>query len=148
MDKEIAVEQAAKILKSKQDLLHQQIVELEQALITESKSTAGDKHETGRAMMQLERERLGNQLKALELQITHFQNIDFKKTYLNVHVGALVQTEDGYYLLGVSIGQISAITKPLYGISVQSPMGKLLLGKKVNEQILFNNKTISILTLR
>lgn len=43
-----------------------QIKELETALTSETKSSAGDKHETGRAMIQLEREKLGQQLAELE----------------------------------------------------------------------------------
>ena len=39
-------------------------LEILAALESESKSSAGDKHETGRAMVQLEREKLGEQIKA------------------------------------------------------------------------------------
>ena len=38
------------------------IEELQKALNSETKSSAGDKHETGRAMLQLDREKLGLQL--------------------------------------------------------------------------------------
>ena len=35
--------------------------EIKEALFEEIKSSVGDKHETGRAMLQLEREKVGNQ---------------------------------------------------------------------------------------
>lgn len=38
------------------------IQEIQESLLSEAKSSAGDKHETGRAMLQLEREKAGNQL--------------------------------------------------------------------------------------
>jgi len=38
------------------------ISEIQESLTSETKSSAGDKHETGRAMLQLEREKAGNQL--------------------------------------------------------------------------------------
>ena len=41
-------------------------LELLEALASESKNSAGDKHETGRAMLQLEREKLGEQIKKTE----------------------------------------------------------------------------------
>ncbi len=50
----------------KLDRIQVQIRELEQSLTSETKSSAGDKHETGRAMIQLEREKLGQQLSELE----------------------------------------------------------------------------------
>ena len=46
--------------------LNNRIQEVNHALLSETKSTAGDKHETGRAMVQLEREKLGSQLAELE----------------------------------------------------------------------------------
>ena len=49
-------------IKAKQLLLEKQKEALQLALTSESKSSAGDKHETGRAMIQLEREKLGNQI--------------------------------------------------------------------------------------
>ena len=42
------------------------IAAVSEALEAESKSSAGDKHETGRAMLQLEREKLGHQLAEAE----------------------------------------------------------------------------------
>jgi hypothetical protein len=38
------------------------MAEIQESLLSETKSSAGDKHETGRAMLQLEREKAGNQL--------------------------------------------------------------------------------------
>ena len=54
-------------LQKRKNLLEQRKNELQLALTSENKSSAGDKHETGRAMIQIEREKLGNQLLALEL---------------------------------------------------------------------------------
>ena len=66
--------------KLKQDLCHQcqafidnrlrtiqkTINEIQESLTSETKSSAGDKHETGRAMLQLEREKAGNQLAEIQ----------------------------------------------------------------------------------
>ena len=46
--------------------------ELYQSLNSEEKSSAGDKHETGRAMIQLEIEKLGNQIKKIEKEYLFF----------------------------------------------------------------------------
>lgn len=42
------------------------INEIQESLLSETKSSAGDKHETGRAMLQLEREKSGNQLAEIQ----------------------------------------------------------------------------------
>ncbi|NQY06029.1 MAG: 3-oxoacyl-ACP synthase, partial [Flavobacteriaceae bacterium] len=44
------------------------IINVQESLQSETKSSAGDKHETGRAMLQLEREKAGKQLEALQQQ--------------------------------------------------------------------------------
>ena len=54
--------QCQNFVNSKLDTIRQTINELQQALNSETKSSAGDKHETGRAMIQLEREKMGRQL--------------------------------------------------------------------------------------
>ena len=46
----------------------------------ESKSSAGDKHETSKAMMQLEIEKLGTQLKEAEELSADFEKINFNKS--------------------------------------------------------------------
>ena len=40
--------------------------EIQESLLSETKSSAGDKHETGRAMLQLEREKTGQQLSEIQ----------------------------------------------------------------------------------
>lgn len=42
--------------------LEEELNDIKEALFQDSKSTAGDKHETSRAMAQLEQEKLGKQL--------------------------------------------------------------------------------------
>ena len=51
------------LLEKKMGVLEQQKENLQKDLTSEAKSSAGDKHETGRAMIQLELEKLGNQIR-------------------------------------------------------------------------------------
>ena len=53
------------VLKQEKSLLNRQQL-LRESLESEQKSSAGDKHETGRAMVQLEQEKLGKQLHKLQ----------------------------------------------------------------------------------
>ncbi len=70
-----------------------QIKELEDALTSETKSSAGDKHETGRAMIQLEREKLGQQLAELEKTQQLLSKVPRDRDTRTVGLGNLVITD-------------------------------------------------------
>jgi len=55
------------------------INEIQVSLTSETKSSAGDKHETGRAMLQLEREKAGNQLAEIKKTKEILFKIDVSK---------------------------------------------------------------------
>lgn len=114
------------------------------ALASESKSSAGDKHETGRAMLQLEREKLGEQLKETERKLKLLLPLENHVSTKTITIGSVVKTDQLSYYIAVSIPALEVDKTTYYCISAQSPIGKLLLGKKVGETISFNHKTSSI----
>ena len=126
---------------------------IQQSLSQESKSTAGDKHETGRAMIQLEREKLGNQLKELELQERLLAKIPIEEVpaqdFHNQRIvaGSCVETDHLNYYLSISLGEISVSDKVFYAISLQTPIAKLLLGKTIGDTIVFNGMESEILKI-
>ena len=113
-------------------------------LESESKSSAGDKHETGRAMIHLEREKLGEQLKQAEHNLKlllPLKNIDNSK---KVGLGSVVITDNLNYYLAVSSPEFILDSKKYYCVSSLSPIGKLLVGKTMGDLIVFNNTTSTI----
>ncbi len=114
------------------------------ALASESKSSAGDKHETGRAMLQLEREKLGEQLKETERKLKLLLPLENHVSTKTITIGSVVKTDQLSYYIAVSIPALEIDKTTYYCISAHSPIGKLLLGKKVGETISFNHKTSSI----
>ena len=118
------------------------------ALQSETKSSAGDKHETGRAMLQLEMEKAGQQLANIQQMKETLAKIDVLKKSTNAHLGSLVKTNTGNYFLSVSAGQLKVDNEFYYAVSVSSPIGKLLLGKSVNEQVMFNSINIKLLSIK
>ena len=62
------------------------------SLLEESKSSAGDKHETGRAMLQIERENAGHQLKEIENLQSLILKIDINVVLDYARLGSLVYT--------------------------------------------------------
>ena len=116
----------------------------QKSLSTETKSSAGDKHETGRAMLQLEMEKAGQQLASIQQMKEILAKIDVSKKAYSASLGALVETSLGNYFLSISSGQLIVENKKFFAISVSSPIGKLLLGKKVGDLLNFNGKEINI----
>ncbi len=117
---------------------------IQEALNSDHKSSAGDKHETGRAMLQLEREKLGEQLKHGERMSKTLSRIDIRKKTANVTIGSLVRTSKSDYFIAISAGKFEKYQHPIYCISSATPIGQLLLGKSVGDRICFNGETINI----
>ena len=116
----------------------------QKALQSETKSSAGDKHETGRAMLQLEMEKAGQQLSGIRQMKEVLAKIDRSKNSEIAHLGSIIETNFANYFLSISAGKIIISNKTYYAISVSSPIGNLLLGAKKGKEIIFNGKKIQI----
>jgi transcription elongation GreA/GreB family factor len=120
----------------------------QKALQSETKSSAGDKHETGRAMLQLEMEKASQQLAGISIMNQILSKIDSTKKAEVAHLGSIVFTSSGNYFLSISAGKIEIDNKNYFAVSVFSPIGKLLLGKKVNDECNFNNTKMKVILIR
>lgn len=116
----------------------------QKALQSETKSSAGDKHETGRAMMQLEMEKAGQQLAGITQMEEVLARIDVEKPSKVARLGSLISTDKANYFLSISAGKLTACGKDYFAISIVSPIGKLLLGKQENDIIEFNSNNFKI----
>ena len=114
MQKQQLIQACRDYLKDKINSLNTIINEVTESSNSESKSSAGDKHETSKAMMQLEIEKLGTQLKEAEGQLAEFEKINFNKTFQTIEQGSLVETNKGYFLIASSIGKITVDDKMVF----------------------------------
>lgn len=112
---------------------------------SETKSSAGDKHETARAMMQLEQEKLSTQIADLAEQKKEFDIIDFTKTSSQIGQGSLVETNKGFFLIATSIGKIVVDDKTVFVISKKSPLAQQLIGLTTNAAFIFNSTNYQII---
>jgi len=135
------------LIQEKLIFLEKQKEELQLALTSESKSSAGDKHETGRAMIQIEREKLGRQIAITEKNYNKLFALSNPVNTSLVSLGSLVITDKANYYILISVESYLINSKIYYCISSQSPIGKLLLGKKVKDQINFNQNISTILEI-
>lgn len=120
------------------------IEEAQSAANSETKSTAGDKHDTARAMMQLEVEKNAKQLNESKKMRQFLSQIDSEKSHSEVAPGAAVITSKGKFYIAISAGQIS---DGFFAISLASPMGSALSGKKKGDLASLNGQTIDILSV-
>ena len=127
--------------------IQSQIKELQTALDSETKSSAGDKHETGRAMLQLEREKLGHQLAEVQDLNRVMQKIDISSKKTAAALGSLVKTTTANYFLAISAGEFKSGDSPIYCISLNTPIGIMLLGKTVGDTIGFNGNVLKIVEI-
>jgi len=118
--------------------------EVQDAANNETKSSAGDKHETGRAMAQLETEKLSKQLaEALKIEQTLAQ-INPNTVHQKVGLGSLISTNNGTFYLSVSLGKLVLNANTYFVISPVSPIGKLLAGLATSASFSFNGKAYRI----
>lgn len=123
------------------------IENIQESLQSETKSSAGDKHETGRAMLQLEREKAGNQLKDIQVQQERFSKVNIHSKSNVVSLGSLVKTNLAIYFIAISVGKIVINDITYFAISPSSPIGQMLLGTVVGEEFVFNNVKQRVLSI-
>jgi len=120
------------------------IAEIQESLTSETKSSAGDKHETGRAMLQLEREKAGNQLSEINKTKVALSKIDVSKSSEKVGLGSVVFTTQVHYFIAISAGELTIDTQKFYAISPNTPIGQLLMGKTTGDTISFRTQNFKI----
>ena len=142
--KEALLDHCKGIVANQLQNLQESIASYQDDLGSETKSSAGDKHETGRAMLQLEMEKLGKQM--LEVQKMHqvLQSINLDQHSEKIHLGSLIFTDNMNFFLSVSLGKIVFEDQTFFAVSPSAPIGKLLLGKKAKDRISFNGITSTI----
>jgi transcription elongation GreA/GreB family factor len=109
-----------------------------EGLLAESNSSAGDKHNTSRAMMHLEEEKLRNQLSQLSKLNKVLHGINTSKNSKEITLGSLVNTNKGWLYISIPLGKVKLEGLDLMVISLASPIGQALQGKKESEGIKFN----------
>lgn len=126
------------LTQSKIDLCEKELTLLNASQNSETKSSMGDKYETSREMMQRERDNL------LATQHTHktaiglLHRLDIEKTSTIAELGSYIETDKASYFLCIGLGKIEVDGIAVNVVSMQSPIGKALIGKKPLETFVFN----------
>lgn len=142
--KEVLFDICSEFIEQRFKTIKHTIDEIQISLTSETKSSAGDKHETGRAMLQLEREKAGNQLSEIQKTIELLSKIDISNSTETVSLGSVVYTSKSNYFIGISAGELKVENDKFYAISSNTPIGKLLMSKTVGDTVTFREQSFEI----
>jgi transcription elongation GreA/GreB family factor len=110
----------------------------------DTKSSAGDKYETGREMMQQEIDRNRKQLEESQKLKLILEQIDPAKSVDLTQNGALVTTNFGRFYISISRGQIMVDECIYFAVSSVSPIGLKLMKQTEGYEFDFNGKLFRV----
>jgi transcription elongation GreA/GreB family factor len=131
-------------IENRLETINTAISEIQESLTSETKSSAGDKHETSRAMLQIEREKIGNQFAETQKLKHTLSKIKITKASNAVTLGSIVYTTQNNYFVSISIGELKINDLTFYAVSLNTPIGKLLLKKRIGDEIVFRNEKFEV----
>jgi transcription elongation GreA/GreB family factor len=107
---------------------------------SDTKSSAGDKFETGREMMQREMDKLSALVDNTLNSLAKLDRLTDLPASAVISEGSLVVTDQETYYISIGYGKLDSV----YAISIESPLGVELRGKRVGECIEMRGRKITI----
>ena len=119
-------------------MLQQTLADLKESGSNETKSTAGDKHETALAMLQIEQANTRAQLHETLEQRSALVNINPDIITAKILPGSYVKTNKGNFYISVALGKLIIDGETIMAISPQSPLGTKLMGCCIHDTVTIN----------
>ena len=135
------------VVNDKISQLQQVLADLKESSSNETKSTAGDKHETALAMLQIEQANVGAQLQDVLEKKTALEKIDPALSPATTVNGSLVKTSKGYLFISTALGKAIIEGDAVIALSPQSPLGQKLMGLSAGDVAEINNTKYVIETI-
>jgi hypothetical protein len=110
----------------------------------ETKSSAGDKYETGRAMMDQETDRHQGQLNEANRLLIALDRINSNAVSETADAGSLVVTSNGKFYIAISAGTLTIEGEVFFAVSPASPIGVKLKGQKAGNEFSLNGKVYRV----
>lgn len=149
MEKPDLIARLSTLLDQRSQALRMELASTLDARNSDTKSSAGDKHEVGRAMVQQELDQLQAQLaKTLAMQ-QELARVPLIREYEQAGFGSLVSTDQGCYFIAIGLGAVKVVREGsdgevCYAVSPASPIGQAFQGRRAGEEVVFNGRTIRI----
>jgi hypothetical protein len=135
------------LVQQKIDTLQRNLHDLSDSAGNETKRTAGDKHETALAMLQIEQENNSRQLKEVLQQKATLEKLDPQMQTATIVRGSLIHTNKGIFFLSLGLGKLKVEDETVFAVSPDAPLGKLMLMKKAGDVFQFNNISYEFLSV-
>lgn len=120
-------------------MLQNVLNDLKESGSNETKSTAGDKHETALAMLQIEQANVRGQLQEALTKKSALEKINPNVSAPVITNGSLIKTNRGYLWMSVALGKVEMENITVIALSPQSPLGQKLMGLKTGVAVAINN---------
>ena len=125
--------------------LQADMVALQESRQADTKSSAGDKHETARAMVDQELQQLNQQRERARRNQSELQALTDAPCEVAAR-GAAVETDRIIYFISISFGKLPVEgVKPVYALSPVSPAAQAMLGKRAGDVFEINGVRYAIL---
>jgi hypothetical protein len=111
------------------------------------KGMMGDKFESFREQMQIDRDMHAKQYEAALVGLASLKKIDPEKHLDLVALGSIVITDIQYLFISASLGKIGVGRDTYVAVSTGTPIYNTLAGKKKGDTFLFKGRTHKILDL-
>lgn len=135
-------------LNQRQLRLLKELDALKESAEADTKSSMGDKYETGREMINLEKGKITEQLTQVKQMLELLKSIDPEKLTSKAELGAIVKTNLGQYFISVGLGVLEAENDKVFAISPGSPIGQQMLNKKKGDDFQMAGRTQTILEIQ
>ncbi|SIN95169.1 hypothetical protein [Algoriphagus halophilus] len=133
---------AIDLLEERKSLLANELSSLQLSIKEETKSSAGDKYETGREMMRQEIGKVENQFKQNQQLLQEFQHLlNTSKDSEKITEGSLLQWGEDLLFISASLGELVVDGKKVFLLSKNSPLGQVLMGKTKGQEVSFRGKS-------
>jgi hypothetical protein len=116
----------------------------QEAANSESKSSAGDKYETSRAMNHLQKDMYASQLNANRLELAALLNINCGSIATTIGTGCFVKTKGMGFFIAAGLGKTTFENNTVFLLSPSAPVSRLLFTKTTGDSFLFNKELLEI----
>ena len=126
------------VVNDKLERLQKVLADLKESGTNETKSTAGDKHETALAMLQIEQANVRTQLQDVLAKKSALEKIDPTLSTKIIVNGSLINTNKCYLWISAALGKAVIENKQVIALSPQSPLGQKLMGLQPGARVMMN----------
>lgn len=151
MDRKILLLFKQKVIQRSYQLILYKLNEFEvtersaqESAANDTKSSMGDKHETSREILQQEREMNGRRMAESIRQKEEIERILPNHEFTQIQSGTLTETSLGWFFFSTALGFVHVDNVKVAVISMVSPIGQSLKGRKAGDSIMFQGKPILI----